>query len=370
MRKNVSKTTTKCNAIKVLSVALLAGLSVIGSNPASADSTYSTLNDALVDATTPRSYTVSQEGETLSQNQDTVAAGDLKISGVSSENPSVLDASGSSIFNIANETNLILKDLDIKNALSNTNGAVLNITNSNATAEITNVNFSNNKISATSSDKGGGGIYNDGGHITTITGDFTDNSVTSTLASYGGAIYNKTGTIDSIKGNFKNNYATGPTSATNSGGGAIANEEGTINKIEGVFEGNSTQRDGGAIANGGYIGEINAQFLNNSAISTSMAFAGGGAISNIIGTIDKISGLFKGNLVSKNAVHTNYVDIAGAAIDNSGVINSITADFIENKIRINQNVLKKLEGKEGQGIEDKRAALNKKIDALNDLLNK
>ena len=30
----------------------------------------------------------------------------------------------------------------------------------------------------------------------------------------------------------------------------------------------------------------------------------------------------------------------------------------------------KLEGKEGQGIEDKRAALNKKIDALNDLLNK
>ena len=45
-------------------------------------------------------------------------------------------------------------------------------------------------------------------------------------------------------------------------------------------------------------------------------------------------------------------------------------DFIENKIRINQNVLKKLEGKEGQGIEYKRAALNKKIDALNDLLNK
>ena len=44
--------------------------------------------------------------------------------------------------------------------------------------------------------------------------------------------------------------------------------------------------------------------------------------------------------------------------------------FIENKIRINQNVLKKLEGKEGQGIEDKSAALNKKIDALNDLLNK
>ena len=37
-------------------------------------------------------------------------------------------------------------------------------------------------------------------------------------------------------------------------------------------------------------------------------------------------------MVSKNAVHTNYVDVGGAAIENEGVINSITADFIENKI--------------------------------------
>ena len=230
MRKNVSKTTTKCNAIKVLSVALLAGLSVIGSNPASADSTYSTLNDALVDATTPRSYTVSQEGETLSQNQDTVAAGDLKISGVSSEKPSVLDASGKSIFNIANETNLILKDLDIKNALSNTNGAVLNITNSNATVEISNVNFSNNKISATGYNNYGGAIHNDGGHITTIIGNFTDNSLTNIQYGYGGVISNKSGTIDLIKGNFKNNYVTGAISSYDSQGGAIYNK-GTINKI-------------------------------------------------------------------------------------------------------------------------------------------
>ena len=330
MRKNVSKITTKSNAIKVLSVALLAGLSVIGSNPASADSTYSTLNDALVDATTPRSYTVSQEGETLSQNQDTVAAGDLKISGVSSENPSVLDASGSSIFNIANETDLILKDLDIKNALSNTNGAVLNITNSNATVEISNVNFSNNKISATGNGNYGGVIHNDGGHITTIAGNFTDNSLTNNMYGYGGAISNKSGTIDSIKGNFKNNYVTGATWAYDSQGGAIYNK-GTINKIEGIFDSNSSQRVGGAIVNDGYIEEINAQFINNSAISTSVGYAGGGAISNG-GTIDKISGLFKGNLVSKNAVHTNYVDIGGAAIENGGVINSITADFIENKI--------------------------------------
>ena len=62
-----------------------------------------------------------------------------------------------------------------------------------------------------------------------------------------------------------------------------------------------------------------------------------------------------------------YYEIGLKLIQNN---DPLLNDFIENKIRINQNVLKKLEGKEGQGREDKRAALNKKIDALNDLLNK
>ena len=62
-----------------------------------------------------------------------------------------------------------------------------------------------------------------------------------------------------------------------------------------------------------------------------------------------------------------YYEIGLKLIQNN---DPLLNDFIENKIRINQNVLKKLEGNEGQGIEDKRAALNKKIDALNDLLNK
>ena len=62
-----------------------------------------------------------------------------------------------------------------------------------------------------------------------------------------------------------------------------------------------------------------------------------------------------------------YYEIGLKLIENN---DPLLNDFIENKIRINQNVLEKLEGKEGQGIEDKRAALNKKIDALNDLLNK
>ncbi|MFQ8989412.1 MAG: tRNA (adenine(22)-N(1))-methyltransferase, partial [Intestinibacter sp.] len=45
-----------------------------------------------------------------------------------------------------------------------------------------------------------------------------------------------------------------------------------------------------------------------------------------------------------------YYEIGLKLIQNN---DPLLNDFIENKIRINQNVLKKLEGKEGQGIEDK-----------------
>lgn len=324
MRKNVSKTTTKSNAIKVLSVALLAGLSVIGSNPASADSTYSTLNDALVDATTPRSYTVSQEGETLSQNQDTVAAGDLKISGVSSETPSVLDASGKSIFNIANETNLILKDLDIKNAFTTGSGSVLKVTNKNATAELLNVRISN------SSSNGDAGVIYNIGNISAITGHFTDNKIVeNSSGNDGGAIYNVNGghigTIDAI---FKNNGINN----NNGYGGAIANEGATIDKISGQFIDNYVKTVnptgmGGAIVNrnsNSIIGEINANFSGNFVESTNSS-SYGGAISNM-GKISSVSGVFNNNY-TKSINYAGQVGSFGGAIYNEGNIGDIKANF-------------------------------------------
>lgn len=324
MRKNVSKTTTKCNSIKVLSVALLAGLSVIGSNPASADSTYSTLNDALVDATTPRSYTVSQEGETLSQNQDTVAAGDLKISGVSSENPSVLDASGSSIFNIANETNLILKDLDIKNAFTTGSGSVLKVTNKNATAELLNVRISN------SSSNGDAGVIYNIGNISAITGHFTDNKIVeNSSGNDGGAIYNVNGGhIGTIDATFKNNGIN-----NNSGyGGAIANGGATIDKISGQFIDNyvktvNSTGMGGAIVNensNSIIGEINANFSGNFVESTNLN-SFGGAISNM-GKISSVSGVFNNNY-TKSINDAGQVGSFGGAIYNEGNIGDIKANF-------------------------------------------
>lgn len=326
MRKNVSKITTKSNAIKVLSVALLAGLSVIGSNPASADSTYSTLNDALVDATTPRSYTVSQEGETLSQNQDTVAAGDLKISGVSSETPSVLDASGKSIFNIANETNLILKDLDIKNAFTTGSGSVLKVTNKNATAELLNVRISN------SSSNGDAGVIYNIGNISAITGHFTDNKIVeNSSGNDGGAIYNVNGGhIGTIDATFKNNGINN----NNGYGGAIANEGATIDKISGQFIDNyvktvNSTGMGGAIVNrnsNSIIGEINANFSGNFVESTNYD-SNGGAISNW-GKISSVSGVFNNNYTkSINYAELGKVGSMGGAIYNRGNIGDIKANF-------------------------------------------
>ena len=45
-------------------------------------------------------------------------------------------------------------------------------------------------------------------------------------------------------------------------------------------------------------------------------------------------------------------------------------DFIENKIRINENILRKLDGKDGDAVSHRKSIINKKIEELNNLLNK
>ncbi|MBQ7659261.1 MAG: hypothetical protein IJS26_00760 [Alphaproteobacteria bacterium] len=109
----------------------------------------------------------------------------------------------------------------------------------------------------------GGAIYNSG-TITSITGDFMNNT-----SEYGGAIDNG-GTITSITGDFTNN--------TSEYGGAISNDIGTIGHLTGNFIGNTATGDdddnaiwaaasGGAIHNEGtislYADTQNITFYNN-----------------------------------------------------------------------------------------------------------
>ena len=177
----------------------------------------------------------------------------------------------------------------------------------------------------------GGAIYNSGGTIGDITGDFINNSATYA----GGAIYNYSGTIGDITGDFINNSAhtyggaiynystigdiTGDFINNSAGyGGAIYNNRGVIGDITGDFINNSAHTYGGAIDNYsiGTIGNITGDFINNSA-------GYGGAIYNSGGTIGNITGDF----INNSATYAG-----GAIYNSSGTIGDITGDFINNSV--------------------------------------
>ena len=189
---------------------------------------------------------------------------------------------------------------------NNTNGgAIYNSggTIGNITGDFINNSADNNSVWANYS---GGAIYNDSsGTIGDITGDFIYNSAKND----GGAIYNDSGTIGDITGDFIYNSAKND-------GGAIYNVSGTIGDITGDFIYNSAKRDGGAIDNSydSIIGDITGDFINNSA-------GYGGAIYNF-STIGNITGNFI----------NNSADSLGGAIqnNNNGTIGNITGDFINN----------------------------------------
>ncbi len=149
----------------------------------------------------------------------------------------------------------------------------------------------------------GGAIFNLG-MITTLNGDFIGNSADS-----GGAIFNGRGTISELTGDFIGN--------SSASGGAIYNAGGIISKLTGDFIGNSAGEEslGGAIFNAGEITTMTGDFIGNSASND------GGAIFNP-GTITSLTGDFIGNSAGKGS--------GGGAIFNAGKITTLTGDFISN----------------------------------------
>ena len=151
---------------------------------------------------------------------------------------------------------------------------------------------------------------------------------------------------------FKFSEAPG-TTIDQPGGAAINNSAGenykdiksrvfANNKVTGSITGGtgplSSSRNwlnlyGGAIYNAGEMRGINADFINNSVErmvygDNNHACAYGGAIYNAENaTIDNIMGDFIGNYVQNES---NYNDVSGGAIANSGSIGNITGDFIGN----------------------------------------
>ncbi|MBQ7659815.1 MAG: hypothetical protein IJS26_03630, partial [Alphaproteobacteria bacterium] len=147
---------------------------------------------------------------------------------------------------------------EIKKSIFNndTMGGAIYTTSNNLTLT---GDFIGNKATSSEYNVLGGAIYNSG-TITTLNGLFINNTATGTSSSSydksGGAIYNA-GTITSITGDFINNTAPG--------GGAIYNAGGSIGSIRGNFIGNSSGISlyQGGVSSGGSVGPITGNFINN-----------------------------------------------------------------------------------------------------------
>ena len=197
------------------------------------------------------------------------------------------------------------------------------------------------------------------GELGNITGDFIGNGISignsgiikdvnaHFMNNLGGAISNINGTLGTVTGNFTNN--TGSQNRLDGSnavaGGAILNyvennssTSSIIGNINADFVNNSAVSDtystyGGAIYNGNYyyssgnnsmaiIGNITGDFINNSVSSNSSRRSGqGGAIFNDYNS--KI-GNITGNFIM------NSSDGDAGAIYNSGTLGDITGDFIKN----------------------------------------
>ncbi len=169
------------------------------------------------------------------------------------------------------------------------------------------------------------------GHI--IEKDFIGNHITSGNHN-GNGIYNEGG-ITSIVGAFIHNYSKIESGAGSNNGGAVNNTtKGDIGSIKGNFIGNFisavSDSNGGAILNNGHIGNIEGNFISNYSRTIGEHNGYGGAIYNVNGVIDSITGDF----IDNQAYANRYAD-GGAIFNSSGTtkITKIKGDFVGNNAR-------------------------------------
>ncbi len=177
--------------------------------------------------------------------------------------------------------------------------------------------FTQNSVTTNATKALGGAVYNEG--TFTVAGDFTNNSASSTSGqAEGGAIYNSGKLTLESGAQFTSNEAT-------NAGGAIRNNAGEVTAADATFSGNSADK-GGAVYNSG---EVSHLALTNATFSNNTADVDGGAIYNgNSATIESLTGTFTGN----NAILSSADTGRGGAIYNakSSAIKNITATFSGN----------------------------------------
>ncbi len=195
----------------------------------------------------------------------------------------------------------------------------------------------NNRISSSYKSSNGGAIYNSGGMIGDVIGDFTNNYA----ADAGSAVYNDRGKIGNIIGDFSgsgvsfihNRYGTiksiNGNFTCNISSRAIVNERGSIGDIKGKFKNIShntaSVTSGGAIYNWGDIKDIEGYFADNYVQSVTISVFGGAIFNNESATIGDVNGDFTNNYAkSETSV------VSGGAIYNGGKIKNINGDYSKN----------------------------------------
>ncbi len=189
-------------------------------------------------------------------------------------------------------------------------------------------NFVGNSLDVNSVDVFGGVLYNTGS-INNINGNFIGNGSYSQLGYIKGGTINNAGTIGNIVANFIGNYSKTDNAMAYGSSIRNVNSNAYIENIEGNFIGNSTEGKagafGGAIHNegGARIGNINANFIANKAISDESR---AGAIASYSGEIGSI----KGDFIANSSVSLSKNGLGGAIHASGTKIGDIEGNFINN----------------------------------------
>ena len=181
-------------------------------------------------------------------------------------------------------------------------------------------NFEHNEVLGSTIFMYGGLVSNFQGTMGNVTGDFTNNVVTTTSDILGGFIFNAYSTIGNMSGNFKGNKLTGKTVY------GIYNLSSQMGDISGNFEGNELTGEKtvyGIYNRTSQIGVISGDFINNT-YQGNIVYGG---IFNSGGTINQIVGsTFQNNVANGSAT------AIGAGITNLSTITNgiVNAKFLDN----------------------------------------
>ena len=313
---------------------LLAAIACILFNNNPANAQYSNLQEAISDTTSPREYTLSAD-ENINAPLGNMGGTGATLTIDGSSNKYGINADNVAGVTVDSGNTLILKNLgsvtingDGKSVSDYVVNSSVNgfkslsyggfINNNGGALTIKDSVFSNNSA------RYGGVISNSGASadITEITNvTFYGNKVSDT----GGSINNKSGaSIGNINANFINNSGDD----LHIYGLGIYNDNSSIGNISGKFVGNIIDAGQWALADiynsNSSIGNISSDFIGNSATAT---YLYGGNIYNESASIGNITGNFENNAATCSGSY-----LSGSVISNvsGSIIGNITGDFKNN----------------------------------------